>query len=106
MYFATRLLGIVLAVAVGFSNVDALPLQADSASSVVLRDTTCTLAAINDCAASTGQTSTQCFTSLCVNKLRQTTVKRQSECTEDNLEICAIQDYEDPELCFEQLCLE
>lgn len=111
---------------VGLANVDAAPLET---TTLMLRATSCNKAAIDDCASSTGQDSSECFRTLCVNTLQQS-VKRQDQCTEDNLLQCAVQDWEQAEckssiltwrarvvsmiasiltvgiaVCFEQFCL-
>ncbi|KAI0877482.1 hypothetical protein GGS24DRAFT_120610 [Hypoxylon argillaceum] len=72
---------------------------------VMLRDLSCSKEAIASCTTTTGQDGSACFGHLCAGRPLEMMVKRQDDCTEDNLLQCAILDWNQAQVCFQQLCL-
>ncbi|KAJ8110004.1 hypothetical protein ONZ43_g5989 [Nemania bipapillata] len=97
-----------MAVAMSASRATALAIGENGNSvkpAVMLRDLGCNKDAIATCTASTGQDGSACFGHLCAGRPLEMMVKRQDECTEDNLLQCAILDWNQAQVCFQQLCL-
>ncbi|KAI1128857.1 hypothetical protein F5Y10DRAFT_264744 [Nemania abortiva] len=74
-------------------------------AAVMLRDLGCNKDAITTCVTSTGEDGSACFGHLCAGRPLERMVKRQDECTEDNLLQCAILDWNQAQVCFQELCL-
>ncbi|KAI0015163.1 hypothetical protein F4780DRAFT_784429 [Xylariomycetidae sp. FL0641] len=68
------------------------------------RDASCSKSSIDQCAVATGAASTACFGHLCAGRTLSIT-KRQDSCTEENLLECTGEQWQQAQLCFEQLCL-
>ncbi|KAI0146937.1 hypothetical protein GGR57DRAFT_478071 [Xylariaceae sp. FL1272] len=104
--FSMKFAGVLefaLALAVGTSNANPLPLE--DANVNVARAALCNINVINQCVAATGETSVNCFGHFCAGKELETTkTKRQDQCTEENLNACAIMDWIEAQICFQELC--
>ncbi|KAI0528167.1 hypothetical protein F5B22DRAFT_24468 [Xylaria bambusicola] len=94
----------VFTVAVATSSATALAIGED-ANALKPRVFNCNKEAINACVASTGQQSEDCFGHLCAGRPLKKVVKRQDQCTEENLLQCAILDWNEAQACFQDLCL-
>ncbi|KAI1737031.1 hypothetical protein F4680DRAFT_430025 [Xylaria scruposa] len=97
-----------MAVAISTSPATALVIGEDEShikAALTLRDIGCNRDAINACVTSTGQDSSTCFGHLCAGRPIERAVKRQDDCTEDNLLQCAILDWNEAQACFQSLCL-
>ena len=98
------------AVAVAMSTTPAIALAIGESrslvkSAVMLRDLGCNKDAIDACVTATGEDGSACFGHLCAGRPLERMVKRQDDCTEDNLLQCAILDWNQAQVCFQQLCL-
>ncbi|KAI0471244.1 hypothetical protein F4859DRAFT_484918 [Xylaria cf. heliscus] len=71
---------------------------------LMLRDLGCNRDAINTCVTSTRQDSSTCFGALCAGRAIEKAVKREDQCTEENLLQCAILDWNEAQACFQSLC--
>ncbi|KAH8157254.1 hypothetical protein CIB48_g10991 [Xylaria polymorpha] len=99
-------LQVAMAVAISTSPAVALVIgEGESHVKVMLRDLGCNRDAINACVTSTGQDSSACFGHLCAGRPIERAVKRQDDCTEENLLQCAILDWNEAQACFQSLCL-
>ncbi|KAH9900229.1 hypothetical protein F4778DRAFT_782337 [Xylariomycetidae sp. FL2044] len=70
----------------------------------------CSQQTITACASGSNETATaaseiQCFRELCFDQAATRNPKRQLQCTEENLNQCAIMEWRDAEDCFRQFCL-
>ncbi|KAI1270767.1 hypothetical protein F5Y18DRAFT_21487 [Xylariaceae sp. FL1019] len=93
-----------LALAVGTTNANPVALENPNINEA--RATLCNMDAINQCVAATGETSVNCFGHFCAGKeLVTTKTKRQDGCTEENLNACAIMDWIEAQICFQEFCL-
>ncbi|CAJ2503024.1 Uu.00g104180.m01.CDS01 [Anthostomella pinea] len=101
--------GFALALAIGASLVAALPGAARNGTTLVAPSSAadCSKESIANCVASTGSNSTTCFGHLCAGRELKKMRKRQDdlECTEENLLECAVMEWREAEVCFEELCL-
>ncbi|KAI1462681.1 hypothetical protein F4805DRAFT_452506 [Annulohypoxylon moriforme] len=71
-----------------------------------LRSSGCSMAKIRDCVNDTGLESTLCFAQVCSGaQKKMRVVKRQDQCTEENLLQCAVMEWREAEVCFQELCL-
>ncbi|KAI0892134.1 hypothetical protein F4806DRAFT_245802 [Annulohypoxylon nitens] len=71
-----------------------------------LRSSGCTMQQIRDCVNDTGLESTLCFAQVCSGSQKKARViKRQDQCTEENLLQCAVMEWREAEVCFQELCL-
>ncbi|KAL7623145.1 hypothetical protein AAE478_006826 [Parahypoxylon ruwenzoriense] len=95
------------------SLIAALPLETEGNTISVAKNTrsnACSLQKIAECVADTGLESTICFAQVCAGtegtKLTTRTVKRdEDQCTEENLLQCAVMEWREAEICFQELCL-
>ncbi|KAI1380640.1 hypothetical protein F4677DRAFT_404149 [Hypoxylon crocopeplum] len=106
-----RLPNDVLALVMCASLATALPLEVDSSTSSAvkeIRSSECSLNKIQECVADTGLESTLCFKQVCVGiegaKPRMTK-RQEDQCTEENLFQCAVMEWREAEVCFQELCL-
>ncbi|KAJ8129422.1 hypothetical protein O1611_g4209 [Lasiodiplodia mahajangana] len=97
-----------VAVAMSVSPAVALAIGENRSSvkaAIGLRDLGCNKDAITTCVTSTGEDGSVCFGHLCAGRPLERMVKRQDQCTEENLLQCAILDWNEAQVCFQQLCL-
>jgi hypothetical protein len=103
---------LVAILALSLSLVAAVPLEVDGSTSKITSETTtdvaCSRSAVDNCVATLGLDATACFAQVCahivVPELKRAT--QPSTCTEDALEDCALVQYKNPDICFEELCLD
>ncbi|KAI1203394.1 hypothetical protein F5X97DRAFT_284411 [Nemania serpens] len=74
-------------------------------SAIMIRDLGCNKDAIDACVRSTGQDRSVCFGHLCAGKPIENMAKRQDDCTEEKLLQCTVLDWNEAQVCFQQLCL-
>ncbi|KAI1081046.1 hypothetical protein F5B20DRAFT_69843 [Whalleya microplaca] len=99
---------LVLTLVMGISLIAAMPFEADGSTTNATRSKDCTSAAIANCVLETGLESGACFAKMCAGiqeaDLKKT--KRQDDqCTEENLLQCAVGEWRDAEICFQEYCL-
>ncbi|KAI0601503.1 hypothetical protein F4775DRAFT_589283 [Biscogniauxia sp. FL1348] len=63
----------------------------------------CSKSAVDSCVAATGADGTACFEQICVGTQSSRKMKRDDQCSEDNLFQCAAT--RDPSDCFQEFCL-
>ncbi|KAI2470953.1 hypothetical protein F4781DRAFT_388991 [Annulohypoxylon bovei var. microspora] len=71
-----------------------------------LRSSGCSMSKIRDCVNDTGLESSLCFAQVCSGtQKKMRVIKRQDQCTEENLLQCAVMEWREAEVCFQELCL-
>lgn len=96
----------IAVLALGASLATAAPVDTTTPSSV--RSTECSADAISQCAAATGLDNTTCFAQLCTT-LTPPELRRRADnpkCTEQNLLDCAVTQWRNPDICFQEFCLD
>ncbi|OTA84697.1 hypothetical protein M434DRAFT_36352 [Hypoxylon sp. CO27-5] len=101
---------VTMVLAMCASLVAALPLDVEGNTIGVaksIRSSDCSLSKIQECVDDTGLESTLCFKQVCAGTQgTPKMVKRQDDqCTEENLLQCAVQEWREAEVCFQELCL-
>ncbi|KAF3058527.1 hypothetical protein GL218_05925 [Daldinia childiae] len=107
-FFALPNIATILAVSA--SLVVALPLEAEANTINTTRSTTsndCSMDKIRECVADTGLESTICFKQVCagVQGTPRKTKRQEDQCTEENLLQCAVMEWREAEVCFQEFCL-
>ncbi|KAI0012222.1 hypothetical protein F4779DRAFT_614671 [Xylariaceae sp. FL0662B] len=99
---------LALTLALGISLVAAIPFEADGSTTNNTGSEDCTSKAINNCVALTGLGSAACFAQVCAG-IREADLKmakrQEDSCTEENLLQCAVGEWRDAEVCFQEFCL-
>ncbi|KAI0842590.1 hypothetical protein F5Y06DRAFT_258024 [Hypoxylon sp. FL0890] len=101
---------VTMVLAMCASLVAALPLETEVnmiSTMKSIRSSGCSLSSIQECVEDTGLESTLCFQKVCAGvQGTPKRVKRQDDqCTEENLLQCAVQEWREAEVCFQELCL-
>ncbi|KAI0108120.1 hypothetical protein F4814DRAFT_426864 [Daldinia grandis] len=104
------LLNVATVLIVSASLVAALPLEAKANTINITRSTTsndCSMDKIRECVADTGLESTICFKQVCagVQGTPRKTKRQDDQCTEENLFQCAVMEWREAEVCFQEFCL-
>ncbi len=69
------------------------------------RNTSCEEEAVASCVSRTGLDGPTCFAMVCAPEIDLKVLKRQDTCTEENLVQCAVVEWRQAEICFQELCL-
>ncbi|KAI0124079.1 hypothetical protein BJ170DRAFT_598404 [Xylariales sp. AK1849] len=68
----------------------------------------CSKDAITKCVAESGLDTPACFARICTSGTGANELRRRqddSQCTEDNLLDCAVTQWKNPDICFQEFCL-
>ncbi|KAI1481221.1 hypothetical protein F4774DRAFT_62012 [Daldinia eschscholtzii] len=92
------------------SLVTALPVDTESRTISTPRSTisnNCSMDKIRECVDDTGLESTICFKQVCagVQGTPRKTKRQEDQCTEENLLQCAVMEWREAEVCFQEFCL-
>ncbi|KAI1400030.1 hypothetical protein F4819DRAFT_487924 [Hypoxylon fuscum] len=97
------------------SLIAALPLEAEAiktSSTKNIRRSDCSMQKIRECVNDTGLESTLCLAQVCASAEGETptptprnTKRQDDQCTEENLVQCAIMEWREAEICFQEFCL-
>ncbi|KAI1251251.1 hypothetical protein MGN70_008315 [Eutypa lata] len=98
---------LILLLSIGSLFVTAIPLETarDIKVSTSSRSTICQEDAISNCVSDTGLDGPSCFAKVCALEVDLKVMKRQDTCTEENLVQCAVTEWREAEVCFQELCL-
>ncbi|KAI1463942.1 uncharacterized protein F4812DRAFT_445038 [Daldinia caldariorum] len=88
----------------------ALPVEAEANKISTPRSSTsnnCSMDKIRECVDDTGLESTICFKQVCagVQGTPRKTKRQEDQCTEENLLQCAVMEWREAEVCFQEFCL-
>ncbi|XXH03799.1 hypothetical protein Hte_010205 [Hypoxylon texense] len=102
---------IAMVVALCASLAAALPVEIDANAVYTtkgIRSSGCSMENIRECIDDTGLESTLCFAKVCGTDETPTarmTKRQDDQCTEENLLQCAVMEWREAEICFQELCL-